>query len=102
MLYPDFLVPGGTAGFVAPSFGCATEPYITGFKRAQERLKNMGLNINNGPNVYEAKGIGISNTPQLCGKELSDMYAAIAMMYLYHVVAENLCVKSLSMLTGIR
>lgn len=76
MLYPDFLVPGGTIGFVAPSFGCATEPYITGFKRAQERLKNMGLNINNGPNVYEAKGIGISNTPQLCGKELSDMYAA--------------------------
>ena len=76
MLYPDFLVPGGTIGFVAPSFGCATEPYITGFKRAQERLKNMGLNINNGPNVYEAKGIGISNTPQLCGKELSHMNAS--------------------------
>ena len=41
MLYPDFLVPGGTIGFVAPSFGCATEPYITGFKRAQERLKTV-------------------------------------------------------------
>ncbi len=94
MLYPDFLVPGGTIGFVAPSFGCATEPYITGFKRAQERLKNMGLNINNGPNVYEAKGIGKSN--------LVICMQMIAMMYLYHVVAENLCVKSLSMLTGIR
>ena len=48
MLYPDFLVPGGTIGFVAPSFGCATEPYITGFKRAQERLKkfrNDGCNL---------------------------------------------------------
>lgn len=76
MRYPDFLVQGGTVGFVAPSFGCATEPYITGFKKAQDRLKNMGLNIENGPNVYEAQGIGISNTPQLCGKELTDMYAS--------------------------
>ena len=47
MRYPDFLVQGGTVGFVAPSFGCATEPYITGFKKAQDRLKNMGLNIAN-------------------------------------------------------
>lgn len=76
MKYPDFLVQNGTVGFVAPSFGCATEPYATGFRKAQDRLKNMGLKINNGPNVYEAKGIGISNTPQLCANELSDMYAS--------------------------
>lgn len=76
MRYPDFLVPGGTIGFVAPSFGCAAEPYITGFRKAQDRFISMGYKVENGPNVYEAKGIGISNTPKLCGMELGDMYAA--------------------------
>ena len=42
MLYPDFLVPGGTIGFVAPSFGCATEPYITGFKKGTGEIKEYG------------------------------------------------------------
>lgn len=27
MRYPEFLAEGGIIGFVAPSFGCATEPY---------------------------------------------------------------------------
>ncbi len=76
MRYPHFLDCNGNIGFVAPSFGCATEPYITGFKKAQDRLNKMGYAIENGPNVYEAKGVGISNTPQLCGMELSDMYAS--------------------------
>ena len=102
MRYPDFLVQGGTVGFVAPSFGCATEPYITGFKKAQDRLKNMGLNIENGPNVYEAQGIGISNTPQLCGKELTDMYASDSNDILISCGGGSLCVRYLSMLTGIR
>ena len=74
MRYPHFLACNGNIGFVAPSFGCATEPYITGFKKAQERFKNLGYGIVNGPNVYEANGIGISNTPELCGQELTDMY----------------------------
>ena len=29
MRYPLFLQDEGTIGFVAPSFGCATEPYRT-------------------------------------------------------------------------
>ena len=33
MRYPEFLSEGGTIGFVAPSFGCATEPYITDLKK---------------------------------------------------------------------
>ena len=76
MRYPHFLACNGNIGFVAPSFGCATEPYITGFKKAQERFKNLGYGIVNGPNVYEANGIGISNTPELCGQELTDMYTS--------------------------
>ena len=39
MRYPDFLKPGGTLGFIAPSFGCATEPYISCFNAAQERFR---------------------------------------------------------------
>ena len=27
MRYPEFLKQNGTIGFVAPSFGCATQPY---------------------------------------------------------------------------
>ena len=59
MRYPDFLVQGGTVGFVAPSFGCATEPYITGFKKAQEEQKKKGLNCmqslnKNGQERYES------------------------------------------------
>ena len=59
MRYPHFLACNGNIGFVAPSFGCATEPYITGFKKAQERFKNLGYGIVNGPNVYEANGIAL-------------------------------------------
>ena len=36
MRYPTFLPENGTIGFVAPSFGCTTEPYLTCFGRAQE------------------------------------------------------------------
>ena len=31
MRYPEFLQQNGTIAFVAPSFGCATEPYRSGF-----------------------------------------------------------------------
>lgn len=74
MRYPDFLKSNGTIGFVAPSFGCATEPYITGFNRALDRFKGMGFGIELGSNVYEACGVGISNTPLKCGHELNEMY----------------------------
>ena len=31
MRYPKFLPDEGTIGFVAPAFGCATEPYKSAF-----------------------------------------------------------------------
>ncbi|MBQ2473485.1 MAG: LD-carboxypeptidase [Lachnospira sp.] len=74
MRYPQFLKNNGTIGFVAPSFGCATEPYFTAFKMAQDKFKDMGYKLDLGPNVYMAEGIGISNKPELCAKELMDMY----------------------------
>lgn len=74
MRYPEYLQLGKTIGFVAPSFGCATEPYYTAFLNAQKKFTKLGFKIQLGPNCYESKGIGISNTPEACGKELTESY----------------------------
>ena len=50
MRYPEFLKESGIIGFVAPAFGCATEPYYTAFQHALERFEGMGYKINLGPN----------------------------------------------------
>lgn len=76
MKYPTFLPPNGTIGFVAPSFGCNIEPYKSAFDNAQKKFKQMGYNLDLGPNCYEGSGIGISNTPAACGKELTDYYCS--------------------------
>ena len=74
MKYPKFLQEKGTITFVAPSFGCATEPYKSGFENAQERWKREGFSLEFGPNCYASDGVGISSTPEKCGKELTDYY----------------------------
>lgn len=74
MKYPAFLQPGGTIGFVAPSFGCSTEPYRTAFENALRHFKKRGYRLDPGPNCFAQNGIGISNTPQKCAKELMDYY----------------------------
>lgn len=76
MRYPEFLKENGTIGFVAPSFGCAIEPYKTGFMQTQKKLEAMGYGLQLGPNCYAAEGIGISNTPEKCGKELTEYYVS--------------------------
>ncbi len=75
MRYPAFLGQNGCIGFVAPAFGCATEPYKSGFIAGQEKLKKLGYSLKIGPNCYESSGIGISNTPEKCGEELNSFYA---------------------------
>ena len=74
MRYPKFLTPNGTIGFVAPSFGCATEPYKSAFMNAQKKWTEQGYKMQLGPNCYVEKGIGISNTPEKCGEELQTSY----------------------------
>jgi len=76
MRYPDFLPEGGTIGFVAPSFGCNIEPYRTAFTAALDRLERDGYGIDLGPNCFEGSGIGISNTPEKCGAELTEYYCS--------------------------
>lgn len=74
MRYPEFLTPGGTIGFAAPSFGCAAEPYRSAFLNAQKKWKEEGYQLLLGPNCYAQEGIGISSTPPKCGEELQSMY----------------------------
>ncbi len=74
MRYPEFLRDGGRIGFIAPSFGCATEPYKSLFVRTQERFKEQGYGIVLGPNATADLGIGKSNTPEACGAEINDFF----------------------------
>lgn len=74
MRYPKNLKNGGCIGFVAPSFGCATEPYRSRFDHALERFAETGFETKKGPNCYVAEGVGISNTPKKCAEELMDFY----------------------------
>ena len=40
MRYPSFIEKGNTIGFVAPSFGCAGEPYYSAFQNSLKKWKN--------------------------------------------------------------
>ncbi len=74
MKYPKSLKEGGSIGFPAPSFGCATEPYLSAFQNGLKKWQALGYKTNPGENAYANCGIGISNTPQKCGTELTHMY----------------------------
>lgn len=74
MRYPKSLQKGGVIGFLAPSFGCAAEPYRTAFNHAADKWRHMGYRLLLGPNCYAQEGIGISSTPEKCGQEVMDMF----------------------------
>ena len=76
MRFPKFIRDGSTIGFCAPSFGCNIEPYHTAFQHTLEVLKQKGYRTVCGPNVYAGDGIGISTSPDKCGKEFMDMLRA--------------------------
>lgn len=74
MRIPKFIKEGDTIGFIAPSYGCNIEPYKSAFRNAGEKIAGSGYALKNGPNCYEGKGIGISNTPQACGEEVNQFF----------------------------
>ena len=69
MRYPEYLPAGGTIGFVAPSFGCAMEPYRTCLENACRTFEKLGYRLELGPNCMAEEGVGISNTPEKCAAE---------------------------------
>ena len=42
MRYPKDLQPGGTIGFLAPSFGCSFEPYSSAFDNGLKKWSEKG------------------------------------------------------------
>lgn len=78
MRIPPYLKEGGCIGFVAPSFGCATEPYKSAFNNALRKFAALGYRADLGPNCYLAEGIGISNKPEKCAAELQAAYLSHA------------------------
>ena len=72
MRYPESLKPGGRIGIIAPSFGCPDEIHRAMVESAAERFKTDGYKVVMGPNCYETKGIGKSNTPEACAAEIND------------------------------
>lgn len=74
MRYGKFLKENGTIGFIAPSFGCTTEPYKSAFENALSKFKEMGYETAVGANAYKDDGIGISTDPRACGKEINEWY----------------------------
>ena len=66
----NFLKENGKISLVAPSFGCAFDPYITRLNVAIKNLKDYGFKVDVGPNCYLAKEKTRSNTPSLCAKEI--------------------------------
>ncbi len=78
MRYPKSLPAGGMIGFLAPSFGCATEPYKSAFQHGLERFEKMGYRTLTGPNCYCDNGVGISSTPKMCGAEVMEMFSSHA------------------------
>lgn len=78
MRYPRPLRKGGTIGFLAPSFGCATEPYRSLFLHAQDIWKEKGYQLLLGPNCYASEGVGISSLPEKCGAEVMELFLSDA------------------------
>ncbi len=74
MRYPQALKKGECIGFPAPSFGCAVEPYYSAFQNSLKKWEHLGYRTLPGSNAYAGEGVGISNTPQKCGEELTQMY----------------------------
>ena len=93
MRYGKFLPKGGTIGFIAPSFGCATEPYITEFDSAIDKFIKMGYSVDIGPNCSSDQGIGIVIHRRSAAKRSTNISLQKIMMYLYPAVAVNSCVR---------
>ena len=76
MRYPEFLKDGGRIGFIAPAFGCTTETHRSRFESAQQRFRELGYSCVLGPNCYEERGFGKSNTPEACGAEINEFFCS--------------------------
>lgn len=74
MIYPRFLPKNGKISFIAPSLGCTTEPYFTRLTAAKTVLEEKGHIVEYGPNCF-SNVKALSNTKELCAKEVNDYFS---------------------------
>ncbi|MCR5348167.1 MAG: LD-carboxypeptidase [Bacilli bacterium] len=91
MRQPPFLREGSSISLVAPSFGCATEPYATRLDVSIKHLKRLGYRVEEGPNARLAVGVAGSNVPELRGQEINDAFASDADLILSVGGGETMC-----------
>lgn len=76
MKIPKYLPENGTIGVVAPSMGCVNELSVMRFNAAVKWFRNIGYKVVESPNCSKVDGIGISSTPESCGRELTNYYCS--------------------------
>lgn len=76
MRYPNSIRAGGRIGFIAPSFGCTFEPYISAFESAQRYFREAGFDTLTGENCFKAEGFGKSAPPEACGREINEFFTS--------------------------
>ena len=74
MRYPEPLKKNGTIGLVAPSYGCATEPYITRLEAALREAARLGFSVTEAPHVRLDEAFGRSGPADVLGEELNRAY----------------------------
>ena len=74
MKIPKFIKPGDTIGLVAPSFGAATEPYITRFEAAVRKFEERGYRVLIAPSCTKSDGLGISTRPEDAASDFMRFY----------------------------
>lgn len=77
MRYPDFIEKNSKIAFIAPSFGCNTEPYRSAFRNAVKKFHEAGFDCVLGSNCYADDGIGISSSPKKCAMEFNEFWASL-------------------------
>lgn len=74
MRIPDYIKPGDTIAFSAPSCGCASEPALSMMHDAKRVLEERGYKVVIGKTCYLEDGKGIATDPRVAAKELMDFY----------------------------
>lgn len=69
-----YLKENGTIALVAPSFGCASDPYKTRLEAAIANFKADGFRLIKGENIFLSRHKVRSNTARKCAKEFMEHY----------------------------
>ena len=75
---PEYLKKGAKIALVAPSCGCAGEPYLTRLKEAIRLLKEASYTVVEGPNIFRDDGIIASASPREQAEEFMRAYESDA------------------------